>query len=64
VGSPLQLKIAPKLKRGQAFKIRFTALAADGVSAPSADTAKLAGIAFRHAFEEGLFQGLSAAQKA
>jgi hypothetical protein len=63
-GSPFQFKIAPKLKRGQAFKFRFTALAADGVSAPNADTAKLAGLAISYALEEGLFQGLPAAQKA
>lgn len=64
VGGPLQLKVAPSVKRPiQAIKVRLTALAPDKVSAPSGETCKLTSLAIGVAVEEGLYSGLPAAQK-
>lgn len=63
VGGPEQLRVAPKYKRCQAIKVRLTALAPDKVSQPSGETAKLTGLSLSVAVEEGLYQGLAAAQK-
>jgi hypothetical protein len=64
VGGPLKLAVAPNVKRPiAAFKVRLTALAADGVSAPSGETTKLTGITLAVADEGGLYSGLPAAQK-
>jgi hypothetical protein len=63
VGGPLQLQVAPKRKRLEAIKVRLTSFAPDGVSAPTADTARMSGIAYDIAVEDGLYHGLPATQK-
>lgn len=64
VGGPLQLKVAPTIKRPiQAIKVRLTALGPDKVSAPTTETAKLTGLSIAAAIEDGLYSGLPAAQK-
>ncbi len=64
VGGPLQLRVAPTIKRPiQAIKVRLTALGPDKVSAPTNETAKLTGLSIAVAIEDGLYSGLPAAQK-
>ncbi len=64
VGGPLQLKVAPTIKRPiQAIKVRLTALGPDKVSAPTTETSKLTGLSIAVAIEDGLYSGLPAAQK-
>jgi hypothetical protein len=64
VGGPLQLKIAPSIKRPiQAIKVRLTALAVGGAGNPTGETCKLTGLSLAVADEGGLYSGLPAAQK-
>jgi hypothetical protein len=64
VGGQEQLKFAPSIKRPiQSLKVRLTALHADRSSQPAGDTARLTGLTLDVALEDGLFSGLSAAQK-
>lgn len=65
VGAPVQVKKAPRIKSPiQSIKIRFTEYATDNVSAPSGEGLRYANLALACADEDGLFTGLSAAQKA
>jgi hypothetical protein len=61
-GGPVQLRHGPSQKRCEAIKVRITALATDGVSAPSGEALRLTGIAFRFGVEDGLYPQLPAAQ--
>lgn len=65
IGGPVQVKHGPSQQQCESIKVRLTAVALDGVSAPTNDTMKLTGLGARiGVYADDLNTRLSAAQKA
>lgn len=63
IGSSLQVRQAPRWKRCESLKVRFTVTHADGVSALAGPCARLTSIVLQFANEPNAYSALGAAQK-